>query len=205
MFEEAPHRPVITLHNYCGSYGMLKHMEPNRIKYREQGGGELDYWQLYSISNSGEYEGGIPGLFGIFCKELSVLEDRSIPISSFFEHVNAIYRARNPSFREKPAGTTDHAHPCIKCISFNAPNPDTLGLCSVCYKSHMAVPAQEREDIVEMRRVAEVRIAQEALEDGAQGSDQVEACALRAMQGDPDTGNLPMGLLLPPPAGQAAL
>lgn len=191
-FSSSPLRPVLTIHNYCGSYGMLKHMDPDHLDYRRDG--LLDSWPLYSISNAGEMEGGIPGLFQIFLSELASLDDPSMSFDEFFGHVKGIYRSKNPSFRETENVAQRPSQPCIKCRAFDAPNPATLGLCSVCYKNHMAMPEDQRDDLDLLRLETAKAIEIEAAKAPPKA---VEVCALRAVVGQADAGSLPMGVLLP--------
>eukprot|EP00971_Amphidinium_carterae_P073510 1453466-Amphidinium_carterae.1 len=58
MFKAVPRRPVVVLHNYCGSGGSLKWMR--HLSYRTHTC--VGQWPLAMMSASAELEGAIPGL-----------------------------------------------------------------------------------------------------------------------------------------------
>merc|ERR1712228_412566 len=63
----AQRRPIIVVHNYCASDGMLKWMR--RESYRKHTA--LGEWPLCMMSAASEQEGAIPGLLPIFFRLVS--------------------------------------------------------------------------------------------------------------------------------------
>ena len=191
MFARHPARPVVAIHNYCGSYGMIKHMEPaRRLKFRE-----LDRWPLFCATAAGEYEGAIPGLFPLFFQQLVAVPTRStISLDGLFEEVVCLYQQENPSLCEQAVGP-GVASPCLMCRDFNG-SEEQLGLCSVCHRSYQAQP-EPKPDL----RVLQSQLLQdqEASARGGIATAVQGGCVLRALVGDPGTGQITVGELLAGP------
>lgn len=143
MFQAAPHRPVLMLHNYCGSGGMLKWMR--RESYRKRT--PLSSWPLVMMTAAGELEGAIPGLMPIYCRLLAQWlqeqsESKRKSVAAFFDDVQQQYLLENPALRPPPATA---AVRCLLC-PFNG-REDTRSLCSVCFKDFEAKAPEERPDL----------------------------------------------------------
>jgi len=187
MFARHPRRPVVALHNYCGSYGMIKHMEAGRREAYP----ELDGWPLYCATAAGEYEGAIPGLFPLFFEQLVLpgMVQHTGSLEDLFQSVVGLYKEQNPSLKEQ-AGKAALVAPCLVCRDFNA-SAGLLGLCSVCHKNYQAQTPGDRPDLAALRAESQAPADTPAAE-----GREWNQCALRALVGDEATRSLTVANLL---------
>lgn len=124
--------PIVVLHHYCASGGMLKFSR--REAYRRHMA--VDTWPLFQMAAAGEHEGAITGFLPIFSSVLSkVLQDESqaqcTSLADIFRQACETYHADHPELAEygEPGAL---ANPCLLCRKFEASTPSSC--CSVCAK-----------------------------------------------------------------------
>jgi hypothetical protein len=189
MFQAAPKRPVLILHNYCGSGGMLKWMR--RPSYRKHT--PLASWPLSMMTASGELEGAIPGLMPIYCRLLaawlgSTSKCNDQTVGWLYKQVQDEYAKENPALTEPIV----QAQRCLLC-SF-AGNEATRWLCSVCYKRWDAQAPEESEDLDKLRAA---RIDEDAnAADASSKRPRVTSfCSLDVEYGLSDLPSMPLSKL----------
>jgi len=143
-------RPVVVVHNYCASDGMLKWMR--RESYRKHTA--LAEWPLCMMSSAAEQEGAIPGLLPIFFRLLSkwlnqwtvssFAEDltEELTLAELFDEVERCYVKENPALIVVQSEVTM----CLLCGKF-AGREEQRWLCSACYRQWENVPESDRQPL----------------------------------------------------------
>ena len=200
-FARRPERPVIMLHNYCGSAGMLKWMK--RPSYRTHTG--LARWPLAMMSSSGELEGAIPGLLPIYCRALAdwlAAGAGALPaaatVGDLFAEVERLYMLATPSLDHvKVQSKQTEAPRCLLCTFTGS--AATAWLCSCCHKEWVATEPCKRADLAVLKAEADAAAAAEegvavveaaAPNDAGASAVKPTFCKLEACYGDEATPEL---------------
>mmetsp|Transcript_31596 Transcript_31596/g.73671 ORF Transcript_31596/g.73671 Transcript_31596/m.73671 type:complete len:453 (-) Transcript_31596:171-1529(-) len=190
MFEMAPSRPVVVLHNYCGSGGALKWMRQRSYQTYTS----LRQWPLAMVSSSAELEGAIPGLLPLFCRRLAQwftqshggAESSPETIAWLFDEVRRMYQEENPALDVAVSNTFSK---CLMC-SF-AGREETLGFCSVCHKKYESLPVDEQSTFLSEAQRSAKEIALHV------PPQRRAVCALDVQYGNPAFADVVLEKLFP--------